>query len=64
MIPNAVVFLQESSYHWTHLQAAAEGSLLSDEELWTVTWEIASGLEFLHHHGVLHLDIKPENIYR
>lgn len=45
-------------------QANAEGSLLSDEELWTVLWEVASGLEFLHSHGVLHLDIKPENIYR
>ena len=41
-----------------------QGSLLSDEELWTVLWEVASGLEFLHAHGVLHLDIKPENIYR
>jgi hypothetical protein len=29
-----------------------------------VLWEVASGLEFLHGRGVLHLDIKPENIYR
>ena len=49
----------------THcLQAEAEGSLLSEEEVWTVAWEVASGLHFLHHNGVLHLDIKPENIYR
>lgn len=49
---------------WARPQAAAEGSLLSDEELWTVAWEVASGLEFLHAHGVLHLDVKPDNIYR
>lgn len=46
------------------VQVTSAGSLLSNEELWTVLWEVASGLQFLHGNGVLHLDIKPENIYR
>ncbi|GAB4813157.1 hypothetical protein N2152v2_000203 [Parachlorella kessleri] len=52
------------SLHQLIAAAEAEGSLLSEEEVWTVAWEVASGLHFLHSNGVLHLDIKPENIYR
>jgi len=36
---------------------------LSDEELWKVALNIAQGLDFLHMHNTLHLDIKPENLY-
>ena len=34
------------------------------EEIWAVAVNVASGLDFLHSHDVLHLDIKPENLYR
>ena len=37
---------------------------LSTEALWGVAADIATGLDFLHAHEVLHLDIKPENLYR
>lgn len=43
---------------------AAGPTPLSIEQLWTVAIQVASGLEFLHSHDVLHLDIKPENLYR
>lgn len=38
--------------------------VLSDEQLWKVALEVATGLDFLHQNNVLHLDIKPENLYR
>ncbi|KAL0017703.1 hypothetical protein WJX77_005019 [Trebouxia sp. C0004] len=38
--------------------------LLSEEEVWYVLSEMAQGLHFLHANGVLHLDVKPDNIYQ
>ncbi len=29
-----------------------------------MTWHCLQGLHFLHANGVLHLDVKPDNIYR
>ncbi|KAG7672546.1 hypothetical protein Ndes2526B_g08935 [Nannochloris sp. 'desiccata'] len=46
------------------LYPAAGPSPLSTEQLWAVAIQVASGLDFLHSHDVLHLDIKPENVYR
>ncbi len=46
------------------LYPAAGPSPLTTEQLWTVAIQVASGLDFLHAHDVLHLDIKPENLYR
>ena len=45
-------------------QACAAGTCMSDEALWAVACQAAQGLAFLHSHGVMHLDIKPDNIYR
>lgn len=36
---------------------------MPDEALWAVACQAAQGLAFLHSHGVMHLDIKPDNIY-
>ncbi|KAL3156366.1 hypothetical protein ABBQ38_000681 [Trebouxia sp. C0009 RCD-2024] len=45
-------------------QLEEAGELLSEEELWYILCEMAQGLRFLHANGVLHLDVKPDNIYR
>ena len=29
-----------------------------------ITWHCLQGLDFLHANGVLHLDVKPDNIYQ
>ncbi len=39
-------------------------SNLWGEDLWRVAFDVAKGLSFLHTNNVLHLDIKPENLYR
>jgi serine/threonine-protein kinase len=36
---------------------------LSCEEALAVVGQIASGLSFIHHHGLVHRDIKPQNIF-
>ncbi len=35
---------------------------MDDAALWRVAAAAAAGLAFLHESGILHLDIKPENI--
>lgn len=44
-------------------QKLAAHSTFTDNELWKVFIEVATGLDFLHLNSVLHLDIKPDNIY-
>eukprot|EP00894_Picocystis_sp_ML_P000984 jgi/Pico_ML_1/51501/g2524.t1 len=40
-----------------------QGSTLLEEDIWTIGYQVASGLAFIHDNGVLHLDIKPDNIF-
>ena len=40
-----------------------ETRALGVEELLTLALEVSKGLSFLEDHSILHLDIKPENIY-
>ncbi|KAK9844695.1 hypothetical protein WJX74_005606 [Apatococcus lobatus] len=40
------------------------GEPLSESQIWDIFLDIAQGLDFLHMNGVVHLDIKPENLYR
>lgn len=49
------------------LQQELEGNLggrLERRGLWGVVRDVSAGLQFLHGNNVLHLDIKPENLYR
>lgn len=66
---------QEAGHFYIQMDYCEGGSLhqrihgpraapLTDAEVWQVALDVASGLHFLHSNNVLHLDIKPENIYR
>ncbi|KAL4427957.1 hypothetical protein ABPG75_002046 [Micractinium tetrahymenae] len=44
-------------------KACMQGQCLTDDQLWSTACQAAQGLAFLHSHNVMHLDIKPENIY-
>lgn len=44
-------------------QADNTGERLKEERIWQVLSDLTQGLEFLHRHGVLHLDIKPDNLF-
>jgi len=39
------------------------GMVVAEIDIWRLAVQIASGLAHMHRHRVLHLDIKPENIY-
>eukprot|EP00164_Ancoracysta_twista_P001393 GFYU01001815.1.p1 GENE.GFYU01001815.1~~GFYU01001815.1.p1 ORF type:complete len:398 (+),score=106.74 GFYU01001815.1:102-1295(+) len=41
----------------------AHQSPLTEQKIWTFMYEVANGLSFLHRNNVLHLDIKPDNIF-
>lgn len=36
---------------------------LDEPRLWKVLTELASGIQHIHSHGVLHLDLKPANVF-
>jgi len=39
------------------------GKTFSEEELCTVLRQVGDGLSYIHSRNLVHLDIKPENIY-
>jgi Protein kinase domain len=42
---------------------AVGGDSLPDASVWKVLHDTASGLQHIHSHGLVHLDIKPSNIF-
>lgn len=47
----------------TALQRLRPGVVLEERDIWRLIYEIGSGLKHIHSHSVLHLDLKPENIF-
>lgn len=45
------------------LQHKPRGHIIPEIDIWKLIRAVASGLEHCHAHNVLHLDIKPDNIY-
>ncbi|MEP6690067.1 MAG: protein kinase [Gemmatimonadaceae bacterium] len=45
------------------LDAAGSGTPLAPEEVLRIATRVARALEFAHAHGVVHRDVKPENIF-
>jgi serine/threonine protein kinase len=46
------------------LQTEADGKAgVGEAAVWQVAAEVAAGLAFLHAAGVLHLDVKPGNVF-
>jgi serine/threonine protein kinase len=45
-------------------QAASKRGCFSETEIWQLLLDILPVLEFVHHHEVIHRDIKPQNIIR
>ena len=39
------------------------GALLPEADVWRLALQVASGLAHCHAHGVLHLDVKPANVF-
>ena len=47
----------------TALQRLRPGVVLEERDIWRLIYEVGSGLKHIHSHSVLHLDLKPENIF-
>ena len=47
----------------TVLQRLRPGVVLEERDIWRLTFEVGSALKHIHSHTVLHLDLKPENIF-
>ena len=39
------------------------GVVLDEDDVWRLAFEVASGLAHIHSHSILHLDVKPANIF-
>ncbi len=45
------------------LRALPPGCMLPEGDVWRLARELADGLRHCHAHGVLHLDVKPANVF-
>ena len=36
---------------------------LPEDSIWTIVRDVANGLAYIHEAGVVHLDLKPQNIF-
>ncbi|KAL3689131.1 hypothetical protein R1sor_015440 [Riccia sorocarpa] len=74
--PNVVKYYrswQQDSHFYIQMELCEGGNLrtltesysglLPETMVWNFTKQVAAGLEHIHSQGVLHLDIKPENIF-
>ena len=55
--------------HCTHgsfeslCQRLPPGTLIDEGDVWSLASQVATGLAFIHEYDVLHLDVKPDNIF-
>jgi membrane-associated tyrosine/threonine-specific cdc2-inhibitory kinase len=74
--PNVVKYFrswQQDSHFYIQMELCEAGNLrtlldslsepLLESQVWRYIEQVAAGLDHIHNHGVLHLDIKPENIF-
>ena len=54
--------LQEGGDLINHVNKHYDGQHLPEENVRSLLYEIAKGLQYLHNHKIIHRDIKPENI--
>ncbi len=42
---------------------SAKGVKIQEKEIWRMAYELASSLEYLHRHNIIHRDIKTLNVF-
>lgn len=41
-----------------------QGTVFPEPEIWVVARDMCRALSYIHGHDILHLDLKPENIFK
>ncbi|XP_042314697.1 LOW QUALITY PROTEIN: striated muscle preferentially expressed protein kinase [Sceloporus undulatus] len=59
---NALIIIMELCTGDELLERIARKSSVSESEIRSYMRQVLEGISYLHHHGILHLDIKPENL--
>ncbi|XP_048341653.1 striated muscle preferentially expressed protein kinase isoform X2 [Sphaerodactylus townsendi] len=59
---NALIIVMELCTGEELLERIARKPAVSESEIRSYMWQVLEGISYLHHHSILHLDIKPENL--
>ncbi|XP_060628877.2 striated muscle preferentially expressed protein kinase isoform X1 [Anolis sagrei] len=59
---NALIIVMELCTGDELLERIARKSSVNESEIRSYMRQVLEGINYLHHHGILHLDIKPENL--
>ncbi|XP_077176919.1 striated muscle preferentially expressed protein kinase isoform X2 [Paroedura picta] len=59
---NAIIIVTELCTGEELLERIARKPSVSESEIRSYMRQVLEGISYLHHHGILHLDIKPENL--
>nr|XP_034982660.1 striated muscle preferentially expressed protein kinase isoform X3 [Zootoca vivipara] len=59
---NAIIIVMEFCTGEELLERIARKTSVSESEIRCYMRQVLEGVGYLHHHGILHLDIKPENL--
>ncbi|MBD2020487.1 serine/threonine protein kinase, partial [Leptolyngbya sp. FACHB-36] len=72
-IPELLAHFEQAGYHYlvqefidgqNLVQEVTERGAFTEQQIWHLLDDLLPVLEFIHHHHVIHRDIKPQNIIR